>query len=178
MTEREFAVQFHLLCKGFRFEATVEQTNAWFRKAQIYALEDWTEAVSTLLCGTRFPRLDDALEALERARESRKRATVWKDRKSAEQTVTALQRGQDTRLSPELWACIRVFARRQQVRHFLMITASNAYDRYDPAQRARELAALQADDRKLTADYERLLPTLSHEDLTAFMARYGHEAAA
>ena len=64
MTKGEFISQYHLLCKGFRYEATEEQTDAWYRKVQQYALQDWADAVSTLLCGARFPLLDPALAAL------------------------------------------------------------------------------------------------------------------
>lgn len=178
MTKGEFISQFHVLCKGFRFEASAEQTDAWYRKVQHHALEDWTEAVSTLLCGPRFPLLDPALDALDRARAHRKRISQWRDKKEADTAVTRLDRGEVPMLSPELFATIKVFASRMQVRRYQMQVAANIRDTLTPAQRATELQRLQQEDARLTAEYERLMQHLPKAEADLFTVQYGRAVAA
>lgn len=178
MTKGEFITQFHLLCKGFRYEATAEQTDAWYRKVQHHAVDDWTEAVGTLLCGPRFPSLDPAMAALDNAREHRKRISQWKDKKEAEQVATRLDAGQVPQLSPELFQVIKIFSARQQVRRSQMQVAANVRESLTPAQRTAELQRLQHEDARLTSEYEQLLPRLSQTEVNLFMQQYGREAAA
>ena len=178
MTKGEFITQFHLLCKGFRYEATAEQTDAWYRKVQHHALEDWTEAVSTLLCGPRFPLLDPAMAALDNAREHRKRIGMWKEKKEAQRVTEGLQVGDGTALSPELFLTIKVFSSRMQVRRYLMQVAANVRETLTPAQRTLELQRLQQEDARLTAEYERLMPMLSQAEADLFTVQYGRAVAA
>jgi hypothetical protein len=179
MTRGEFITQFDLLCKGFRLEPTKEQGDAWFRKVQQYAMEDWAEAVSTLLCAPRFPLLDPVLAALDAAREHRKRIELWKDRKAAERVIDGLESGQDSALSPELFQTVKVFLARQQVRRYQMQVAANFGDRWAPARREAELTRLQQEEQRLTREYQQLMGTLSQADCDAFVLRYqGHEVAA
>ena len=178
MTKGEFISQFHLLCKGFRYEATAEQTDAWYRKVQQHDLQDWTDAVSTLLCGARFPLLDPALAALDAAREHRTRVAVWKDKKDAERVTQRLERGEGTALSPDLFATIRTFSARQQVRHALMQVAGNVGDRWEGERRERELARLREEEARLTEEYERLIMRLPQAEAASFSLRYGREIAA
>lgn len=178
MTRGEFVSQFHLLCKGFRCEATAEQTDAWYRKVQHHALEDWTEAVSTLLCGSRFPLLDPAMAALDHAREHRKRISQWKDKKEAERVTENLQSGAGTALSPELFLTIKVFASRVQVRRYQMQVAANLREALTPEERDREMARLRQEDARLTAEYERLLAKLPTAEADAFTVKYGRAVAA
>lgn len=178
MTKGEFISQFHVLCKGFRFEASAEQTDAWYRKVQHHALEDWTDAVATLLCGPRFPLLDPALDALDRARDHRKRISQWKDKKEAETATMRIDRGTVPLLSPELFATIRVFSSRMQVRRYQMQVAANVRETLTPAQRTLELQRLQQEDARLTAEYERLMQSLSQADVDLFTVQYGRAVAA
>lgn len=178
MTKGEFISQFHVLCKGFRFEASAEQTDAWYRKVQHHALEDWTEAVSTLLCGPRFPLLDPAMAALDNAREHRKRIGMWKEKKEAQRVTEGLQVGDGTALSPELFLTIKVFSSRMQVRRYLMQVAANVRETLTPAQRTLELQRLQQEDARLTAEYERLMPMLSQAEADLFTVQYGRAVAA
>jgi len=178
MTKGEFVSQFHLLCKGFRCEATAEQTDAWYRQVQHHALEDWSEAVCTLLCGARFPLLDPVLAALDNAREHRKRINQWKDKKEAQRVTDGLQVGDGTALSPELFLTIKVFAARMQVRRMQMQVAANQRDALTANERARELARLQQEDVRLTAEYERLMARLPKAEADAFTVKYGRAVAA
>lgn len=178
MTKGEFISQFHVLCKGFRFEATDQQTDAWYRKVQHHALVDWTEAVSTLLCGPRFPLLDPVLAALDHARDHRKRIDQWKDKKESEQVTTRLDAGEVPGLSPELFLTIKVFASRMQVRRYQMQVAANVREQLTPAQREAELKRLQQEDARLTAEYQRLMPMLSKAEADQFTVQYGRAVAA
>lgn len=178
MTKGEFISQFHVLCKGFRFEATEQQTEAWYRKVQHHALVDWTEAVSTLLCGPRFPLLDPAMAALDQARDHRKRTEQWKDKKDAEQMTTRLTAGDVPTLSPELFATIKTFCARMQVRRYQMQVAANVREQLTPAQRTAELQRLQQEDARLTAEYERLMRILPKSELDLFTVQYGRAVAA
>lgn len=178
MTKGEFISQFHVLCKGFRFEATDQQTDAWYRKVQHHALVDWTEAVSTLLCGPRFPLLDPAMAALDNARDHRKRMDQWKDKKEAETVTARLDASQVPMLSPELFATIKVFSSRVQVRRYQMQVAANVRDTLTPAQRTAELQRLQQEDARLTAEYERLMQHLPKAEADLFTVQYGRAVAA
>lgn len=178
MTKGEFVSQFHLLCKGFRCEATAEQTDAWYRKVQHHALEDWTEAVSTLLCGPRFPLLDPAMAALDNAREHRKRIGMWKEKKEAQRVTDGLQVGDGTALSPELFLTIKVFSSRIQVRRYLMQVAANVREALSPEERERELARLRQEDTRLTVEYERLMERLPKAEADTFTVKYGRAVAA
>jgi len=178
MTKGEFITQYDLLCKGHRFEPTKEQGDAWFRKVQHYALDDWADAVSTLLCGPRFPLLDPALAVLDAAREQRKRTEIWKDKKVAERVSDQIDRGAVATLSSSLFQTIKVFCSRQQVRSQQLLVASNSREQYTPEQRTRELARLQAEEQRLTQEYARLMAGLSQQECDAFTVRYGRAVAA
>ena len=178
MTKGEFISQFHVLCKGFRFEATDQQTDAWYRKVQHHALIDWTDAVSTLLCGPRFPLLDPVMAALDHARDHRKRMEMWKDKKEAETATNRLTAGQVPLLSPELFATIKAFSSRMQVRRYQMQVAANLREMLTPAQRTAELQRLQQEDARLTAEYERLMQHLSQAEADQFTVQYGRAVAA
>lgn len=178
MTKGEFITQYDLLCKGHRFEPTKEQGDAWFRKVQHYALEDWADAVSTLLCGPRFPLLDPALAVLDAAREHRKRTEIWKDKKVAEQVAARVDGGTVPTMSAPLFQTIKVFASRREVRSQQLLVASNSREQYTPEQRTRELARLQAEEQRLTQEYVRLMASLSQQDCDAFTVRYGRAVAA
>lgn len=84
MNKPEFFTEYTRLCKGFRYESTPEQGNAWYsRLAHVHA-SDWTEAVTSLLCGPRFPLLDPVLEACEKAAAHRRRVEADRDRMASE----------------------------------------------------------------------------------------------
>lgn len=83
MTRAEFIGQFNRLCGGFRYAPTDAQSEAWYRRVGMRDLADWAEAVTTLLCGPRFPLLDPVLAALEQAYESRRKVQVTTERHQA-----------------------------------------------------------------------------------------------
>lgn len=83
MTKPEFEFQYKRLCTGLKHEPTPEQFEAWWTKIGHAHAADWQEAVTTLLCGIRFPLLDPTLAALEQAQEYRKRLAAQREREQA-----------------------------------------------------------------------------------------------
>lgn len=178
MTKGEFTTEFHRLCKGFRYEPTTEQGDAWFRKTLHYERPDWSNAVDTLLCSPRFPTFDYSQAALDTARESRKRHEIQKDARTADRRVENVMSGRGCPLYPDLFNCIKAFSGRNHVRRYIAIVESNDGDKYEPLEQQEELAILKQREEKLTVEYERLLRGLSQADGDAFTVRYGAEVLA
>ncbi len=173
MTKGEFITDFDRLCRGFRVDSTPEQIDAWYRKVIPYDRHDWVDAVDTLLCGPRFPHLDPALAALEHAREHRKRTALHRDQRPAEQMAERVLTGHGCPLSKNLFACIKAFNGRQQVRTEIGLVMANFGNQYDPQEQEDLVKALRQREATLTAEYERLLTNLNQEDGDAFTVRYG-----
>lgn len=178
MTKGEFISDFDRLCRGFRLDSTPEQIDAWFRKLAVYERQDWTTAVDTLLCGPRFPLLDPALAALDHARDHRKRTSQPHSERTDERLVDMVLTGRGCPLSPDLVACIKAFAGRQQVRTEIGLVAANYGERYDPAEQQDRLKLLRQREAVLTAEYESSMLKLSATEAAEFNQRYGAAVAA
>lgn len=172
MTKPEFFEQFARLCAGFRYDATPEQGEAWFKRIGHGHPADWREAVDVLLCAPRFPLLDPVLAALEQAQEHRRRVTVARDKPKAESGFERLQRGAGATLSPTLFAAIKAFAGREQVRRYL------ALERGREERREQELVRLAKEEARLTRELADLVPQLDEHELSDFVAHYGPAVAA
>jgi len=150
MTRNEFMGQFQRLCAGFRYDSTPEQIEAWFRRIGHAAVQDWAEAVTTLLCAPRFPLLDPVLAALDSASAHRRRLAVERDKQPASMLARLAQEGgRGCPLSPELFESIKAFAGREQVRKYLGIVQDKAD--LEPAERERELTRLTHEEARLSA---------------------------
>jgi len=177
MTRPEFMGQFDRLCRGFSYTATPEQSEAWFRRIGHAVVQDWSEAVTTLLCAPRFPLLDPVLAALESAGTHRRRLAVERDKQPASMLARLAQEGgRGCPFSKDLFACIKAFAGREQVRHYLAIV--NGKEEMDPGERTRELKRLAQEEARLSAILTDLVPKLSDEELSDFIEHYGHAVAA
>lgn len=176
MTKPEFMGQFDRLCRGFKYEATGEQAEAWFRRIGHVLVADWSEAVTTLLCAPRFPLLDPVLAALDAAEAHRKRQRIEQDKKPAAILARLAQEGgRGCPLSPELFASIKAFTGRDQVRHYLKIV--NEDEDLEVAERAREVARLTHEEARLSAILTEMVPRLSNEELSDFVEQYGQAVA-
>lgn len=177
MTKPEFMGQFDRLCRGFKYEATGEQAEAWFRRIGHALVADWSEAVTTLLCAPRFPLLDPVLAALDAAEAHRKRQRIEQDKKPASKLYKLVQEGQvSTHLSPLLFQAIKTFAGRDQVRHYIGLTVSD--EDLEPLEREEELNRWKREEARLSAVLAETVPKLNEEDLSAFVERYGKAVAA
>lgn len=172
MTRPEFMSQFDRLCKGFRYDATPEQSEAWFKRIGHGHPADWREAVDVLLCAPRFPLLDPVLAALEQAQGQRKRLAVTRDKPQAESVFERLRRGEGAKLSPTLFAAIKAFAGREQVRRYL------ALERGREERREQELVRLAKEEARLTRELADLVPQLDEHELSDFVGHYGPAVAA
>ncbi|MFN3076874.1 MAG: hypothetical protein ABT940_08360 [Alphaproteobacteria bacterium] len=177
MTKPEFMGQFDRLCRGFKYEATSEQAEAWFRRIGHVLAADWSEAVTTLLCAPRFPLLDPVLAALDAAMAHRKRQQIERDKKPASVLYRLVQEGQvSTQLPPILFNAIKALAGRDQARHYLSVIANNPD--LEPLEREEQAAKWHKEEARLSAILTDTVPKLSEADLSALMARYGHAVAA
>jgi len=177
MTRPEFMGQFDRLCKGFRYDSTQEQSEAWFRKIGHVDVQDWAEAVNTLLCSPRFPLLDPVLAAIDEAGNHRRRMSVEREKRSAVGLARLAQEGgRGCPLSPELFAAIKAHAGREQVRHYIALVEQD--EKLEPLEKRDELHRLKAEAHRLTAILCEMLPKLHEEELAEFMARYGEAVAA
>lgn len=174
MTRTQFMGQFDRLCKGFRYDSTQEQSEAWFRKIGHGEVADWAEAVTTLLCAPRFPILDPVLKAIDEARDNRQRSAVHRDQPRAQSMLDRLSAGEGTKQSPTLWKAIKAFGARDQVREYLSMVRNG---RVCSSLSLRE-AALVKEDERLTAELMVLMPKLDEAELSEFMERYGAAVAA
>ena len=177
MTRPEFMGQFDRLCVGFRYSATQEQSEAWFRKIGHHALADWAEAVSTLLCAPRFPLLDPVLAALDEAAQHRRKVEIDRNRRQDSRLAhTAQFGGGGNPLSPTLMAAIKAHSERELIRHW--IDQAQHSPRLEPMEREAELKQLRAREQGLTDELCRVVPKLAQDELSDFMARYGAAVAA
>jgi len=177
MTKPEFMGQFDRLCRGFKYEATGEQAEAWFRRIGHALVEDWSEAVTTLLCAPRFPLLDPVLAALEAAGAHRKRQQIERDKKPASILYRLVQEGQaSSHLSPLLFQAIKAFAGRDQVRHYLSVVERN--QDLEPLEREEQETQLRREEVRLSGILNESVPKLTNEDLSVFVERYGSAVAA
>lgn len=179
MTKREFIGQFERLCKGFKHDATDEQTEAWYQRLQSWDAGDWSEAVTTLLCAPRYPYLDAVLEALDQALAHRRARQLQCERKQAERIYAEIQAKEDGPLSRTLFDAIKVFSGRRQVQWLLVLLLEDKQHReLTDEERKREIARLRQEEQRLTTELAGLLPALNNEELGQFVAHYGHAAAA
>lgn len=176
MTKADFMGQFDRLCRGFKYDATSEQAEAWFRRIGHALIQDWSEAVTTLLCAPRFPLLDPVLAALEVAAAHRRRTQIERDKQPAATLARLAQDGgRGCPLSLDLFQVIKAFAGREQVRHYLAVV--NEHAELDQAERERELKQLATEERRLSAILTDLVPKLNEEELSLFVDRYGQAVA-
>jgi len=177
MTKAEFVVTFDRLCRGFKHEATPEQGAAWFQRLAHAHTNDWAEAVTTLLCATKFPYLDAVLKALEEAAKHRRVRALQCERKQAERLASEVSGG--GALDARLFRAIVAIGARDQVRHFLALVEKNVRSRpLSPIEQERELARLRSEEVAYTEELSRLLPQLTEPDLAALLSRYREVVAA
>ena len=181
MTLMEFTGQFRRLCDGFQYEATREQTDAWFRRIGHYALSVWAEAVTTLLCGKYYPKLDEALKVLESEADAQRRAAVEQEKSRARKVYTLLTQP----VSPQeasrlpmpgtpLFACIKAFAGRAEV--WKRLTQLEYDERHTESEQARERVRLQGLLAQYEQDIREYSPLLHDEDAGRLVRQYesGH----
>lgn len=80
MTRNEFTAQFDRLCRGFKYDPTPEQAEAWYRKIGHVSVSVWAESVTTLLCAKYFPKFEEALHALDQEAETQRKVAVQRER--------------------------------------------------------------------------------------------------
>lgn len=172
MTRPEFTGQFDRLCKSLKHEPTPEQAEAWFRRVGHVSLSVWSEVVTTLSCGKYFPKLDETRSEIEAEADRQRKAAVMRDKPKAESVFERLRRGEGAKLSPTLFAAIKAFAGREQVRRYL------ALERGREERREQELVRLAKEEARLTRELADLVPQLDEHELSDFVAHYGPAVAA
>lgn len=122
MTGPEFTTEFERLCKGFKQDPTQEQAEAWYRRIGHTTLPAWSEAVTTLLCGKYFPKLEEALDVIEREMEAYRRQSVQTDKAQAKKTYVLTQTGAFPWINSLYFRAVRAYAGRQAARRHLETT--------------------------------------------------------
>jgi len=93
MTRQEFHGQFVRLCKGFKYEATEEQAEAWYRRIGHVGVEPWSESVTNLLCASHFPRdLDAVMKVVEIQAQASRSKAILREKRTAPQVEQGVQR--------------------------------------------------------------------------------------
>lgn len=184
MLKHDFVIEFERLCKGFRYNPTTVQVEAWFERVGRTAPAVWREAVTALLCHKYFPKLEDILDAIEREAERSRKSTVLQDQIEAARTVAQLQREpqKDEDLSrvptpgTPLFNCIQTLARRNHVRIQLVWV-----ERHQSSPEAKIL--LERDhllelEMRLTQDVVQLSKRIHPDDLRRLLKKYEPQSAA
>jgi|SRR6185295_11907267 len=109
MTQEEFKIEFKRLCDGYDYKPRQMQMEAFYERLKHYQRSDWHEAVTDLLCASRFPmNLEAILACIEKRAEERRRTAVRQERHDAKGQVEQLTRSLDMRKAlaekPELLA--------------------------------------------------------------------------
>lgn len=177
MTRPEFLGQFVRLCKGLRYEATEEQTDAWFRKIGHMGASVWSRAIDTLLFDGKtgwLPKMDHVLDVLEREAESQRKAALQQDQYQAAKTYARLHQEtneEDASRVPTpgtaLFGAIKAFAEREHVRRLLDQAVGSKND--------AEVKRLTRLDDALGVEANRLAASIHDEDAAALVERYEYE---
>ena len=170
MTRSEFLGQFTRLCVGFRFDATPEQTEAWFRRIGHVWLEPWAESVTNLLCASHFPRdLDRVLQEVDKQMQACRAKAIMRDRPIAERVQVRLGTA-ETGIDPNLFQAIKCLSGRKQVRHYQALLAKN--EDMDPHWKERESVRLTTEEARLNTEIFRLMPSLEVGDVRRLLDQY------
>lgn len=170
MTRVEFQGQFVRLCNGFKYDATMEQTDAWFRRVGHVGLEPWAESVTNLLCADRFPRdLDAVLKVVDLQAQACRARAILRDKPKAARIHAQLGTAEHG-IDPTLFSVIKAYAGRELVRHYQQLVIAN--DELGPTQKRLELTLLRTEEARLMAEIRAGLPAVSNEDALRLMERY------
>jgi len=170
MTKNEFNGQFLRLCRGFKFEATDEQAEAWFRRVGHVALSVWAESVTNLLCADRFPRdLDRVLTVVEIQAQAARAKAVQRDKPIAARAAEQIEQGEYGAQS-QLFQVIKAFAGREQVRRYQALVTKN--EDMPATTKRLELVRLRTEEARLEAVIRDGLPAITNEEALQLMRRY------
>lgn len=170
MTRTEFQGQFVRLCKGFKYDATDEQTEAWYRRLSHLHLEVWAESVTNLLCADRFPRdLDRVLLVVDTQAQAARSKAILRDRHTAARVESQLGSA-DSGMDPTLFQVIKAYAGREQVQR--MAVRVIADEAMPPTKKRLELVRLRTEETRLNAVIQQGIPSLSNEDAFRLMERF------
>lgn len=184
MLIQDFVLEFERLCRGFRYEPTTLQVEAWFGRVGRPDPTVWKETVSTLLCGKHFPKLEEALDELEREAERQRKNKVQQDQIEAARTVAQLQR--DTQKEENssriptpttaLFHCIQTLARRDHVR--TQLAWVERHQGWPEAKKSRERDRLLEIEVRLTQDVVQLSELIHPDDLRRLLTKYEPQSKA
>jgi hypothetical protein len=173
MTKNEFQGQFIRLCRGFKYDATDEQTEAWFRRIGHIGVEPWAESVTNLLCASHFPRdLDRVLQEVEKQAQACRAKAILRDRPVADRVHARLGTA-ESGIGPNLFQAIKCFAGHDQVRKYLTLLAKN--EDMDPQRKQREFDRLTIEEARLTKEIMTVLPVLEPGDIIRLLDKYESE---
>lgn len=170
MTKGEFSGQFLRLCKGFKYNATEEQTEAWYRRIGHVGLEPWAESVTNLLCASHFPRdLDAVLKVVDVQAQACRAKAILRDKPKAER-VHARLGTEESGIDPVLFHVIKCYAGREQVQRYINLVTKN--EDLDATTKRLELVRLRTEEGRLNEDIRAGIPSLSMDDALRLMERY------
>lgn len=170
MTKNEFMGQFDRLCRGFKFDSTAEQAEAWFRRVGHVGLDVWAESVTNLLCAERFPRdLDRVLAVVDMQAQACRAKAILRDKPKASRIEAQLGSAQSG-IDPVWFQVIKVYAGCDQVR--LMQQRVIAKDEMDPTKKRLELARLRTEESRLLAEIQHGMPLIDPDDALRLMRQY------
>jgi hypothetical protein len=173
MTRPEFKGQFDRLCAGYRFDATAEQTEAWYRRVGHVAPPIWSETVTNLLCADRFPRdLDRVLLIIDQQLQAHRAKAIAHDKPLAARIERMIEEGK-IGLDSVPFQVIKAYAGRRQVRvERAWYQKQTERDEMKPLKIERELLRLQAEEARLETVIREGIPKLSTEDAYRLMMQY------
>lgn len=167
MKRDEFMPQFERLCKGFKLEPTIEQAEAWYRRIGHVGLAPWAEAVTTLLCAKYFPKLDEALDEVEKEADRLRKAAVEREKFGAKKTYTLIQSGQIGPRQPDtsvpLFKAIKAYAGRDQARRQIVLARARLARGEDTDQSGRAIERRIAEWTQAEQTYTQELVTLAEQ---------------
>lgn len=170
MTKSEFMGQFDRLCRGFKFDASSEQADAWFRRVGHVGLEPWAESVTNLLCADRFPRdLDAVLKVVDLQAQACRARAILRDKPKAARVHAQLGTA-ESGIDPALFQALKCYAGCELVRHYQQLVIAN--DDLEPTPKRLELSRLRTEEARLMAEIRAGLSSVSNEDARLLMERY------
>jgi hypothetical protein len=169
MTKHEFRGHFKRLCEGFRYDPTAAQFEAFYERLKQYDVRDWTEAVTTLLCGARFPVLDPMLDTLEKMQAARRRDELEADKAGAARVYHELM-GDPVDIQAPSFRARKAFAGRKQAREMLDIWAQR--DFADERIRAKWLTHYEDEILRAEREIDAVIGKLEPNEVRALLEHY------